>query len=374
MRILRQLFRPRLMILVGMIALSIMLLLFFIQQAPQDVAKQFASQLEAASENEVDDLIGRLGRLGQAGIPELARNLGSTRRVVVLGVKNVLEEEFQKWTRQEIQKSASSHYFLAKSLAENLDQFGPTARLIAASFAQRILRTFLAVPTHDSIAKRVETIRFCEEILQKTEGERSVAGYPVRLNEMYTTSGSGEPLRSYPPDPYDAQLILAANENHSSMSPGRFRQGTPGRNGPATEFFDPYSSPRAELLYAVHQSRLHSELEQSVPQSGQFPEALEEPMLARLSPLERLAYRNATQNYESPSETFHKSQVSERIASRFLPQAILDGTDRIIEESEERLPQLPAYDSNSPPPGLDDRTTYPKAVVEKTDLGKTPID
>jgi len=345
-----------------MIASSVALLLFFIGQATPNVAKQFANQLETASEDEVEELVARLGRLGQAGIPELARCLGSTRRVVVLGAKNVLDQEFQQWTRQEIRKTTPSYYLLAKTLAENLDQFGPTSRLVAASFAQRILRTLLAVPTSDSIAKRTETIRFCEEILQKTEGERSVAGHPIRLNEMHTIAGSGEPLRSYPPDPLDVELILAANERNRSTLPDRSRIGIPNRNNSATDFYDPYSSPRAELLYAVHQSRLNSEIERSVPTQAQ-PGLLGEPMLDRLSPLEQLAYHNSARNRELSGDTFQKSQVAERIASQF--------SLREPEEVEERLPQLSAYEPNSPQPGLDGMT-YPKVAVEKTDLGKTP--
>jgi len=362
----RQIFRPRLMILVTMIALSITLLLYFIEQATPSVARQFASRLETASEQEVQEIVEQLGRLGPAGIAELAQGLSSTRRVVVLGTKNVLDQEFQKWTQQEIRKSVRSHHLLAKSLAENLERFGPTSRLIAASFAQRILRTLLAVPSHDRIAKRFETIQFCEEILQKTEGERSVAGYPQRLNEMHTIARSGEPQRLYPPDPFDEQLILAANERHRSIMPDRFRHGTSERNNGETEFYDPYSSHHADLLYAVYQSRLNSAREQSPPQqieSTLQPHQVEESVVARVSGLERLAYRNV-QGYRlllGNSETVQKSQVAERIASQFsLDQE--NGED-------ERLPHLSAL-----PKELYDRETTPKVAVENTELGKTPME
>ncbi|MCL2304938.1 MAG: hypothetical protein FWC43_06295, partial [Planctomycetaceae bacterium] len=63
-----RLFRSRLMILVAMVALSIALLLYFIELAPKNVARQFASQLETASEKEVEEILGRLERLGSAGI------------------------------------------------------------------------------------------------------------------------------------------------------------------------------------------------------------------------------------------------------------------------------------------------------------------
>ncbi len=343
------------MILVAMVALSIALLLYFIELAPKNVARQFASQLETASEKEVEEILGRLERLGSAGIPELVQSLSSSRRVVVLGSKNVLEQEFQRWTQQEIQKSAGSHYLLAKSLSENLDRFGPTSRLIAASFAQRTLRTLLVASNHDPIVKRLKTIDFCEDILQKTEGERSVAGNPVRLDEMYMIAGSGEPLLLYPPDPFDEQLILAASERNSATRPDRSRPGAPDRNNSVPGFYDPYSSPRAELLYAVHQSRLSSVMEPSLPIQA------EQPVLDRLTGLERLAYQNVIDNRNLDSvdgETFQKSQVAERIASQFLP----DEADKMpVVPEEEPLSPLPIYEPNPLQTG-----------VEKTDLGKTP--
>ena len=319
-----------------MIALSIALILYFIDQAPQNVAKQLASRLEIAPEQEVEEIMDQLRRLGPAGIPELARYLGCTRRIVVLGAQEVLEQEFQE--------SAQSHYLLAKSLAENLDRFGPTSRLTANSFAQRILRGLLAVPAQSQATRRFETIRFCEEILQKTEGERSVAGNPARLNEMYKIAGSGEPHRLFPPDPFDEQLILAANERNRSMLPGR-------RNSLEPTFYDPYSSSRADLLYAVHQSRLYSGTEPATPSS------------APMSGLERLAFQQATIEPVEPVEpvdndTFQRAQVAERIASQFLPPET-GGTPALLEE---RLP------------GLDDLESYPVVMVEKTDLGQTPLD
>jgi len=353
-------FYSRLMILLAMIALSIALMFYFICQAQQNVARQLAGQLETASEQEVEELMERLGRLGPAGIPEIVRYLGSTRRVVVLSAQEVLEREFLRWTQQALQydqqKSAQSHYLLAKSLAENLDQFGPTSRLMANSFAQRILRDLLAIPTQSRTIKRFETIRFCEEIIQKTEGERSVARSPARLNEMYKIAESGEPSRIYPPDPFDEQLIFAANERNRLMLPSRSRPGTL-----ESEFYDPYSSSRAELLYAVYQSRFNVGTGSEKPL---FPGD-------QLSALERLAYDQATDNRESEAaegDTFRRTQVAERFASQFSPQ-VDESEKRPMVPEEERLPLLSTYDLDS------FRTeSYPMTVVENTDLGQTPLE
>ena len=361
MRKLRRIFRSRFVILLPMVAVAVLSALYFLERSPREVAKQFADQLRAAPEDKVEILVERLGRLDQAGIPELVRCLASGRRVIVHCSRNELEQAFRKWTAEETPKTSANLYTLAKALAERVDQFGPTSRLIAASFAQRILRALIEIPAQEKGNQRLETTQFCEEILRKTEGERIVANSPQRLNEMHTIAGSAEPTRVFAPNPQDQEYMLAANERNRQKLTS---QKPAGHSESATEFYDPYSSPRAELLYAVHQSRRNSFPPQPPSEIGrQTPE--------QLTGLELLAIQNSTRNTPEPDYEpggIQRAEVAERIASQF-------GQDfpPKSEAEEEILPQLPAYEPNAQNSAAE-TLVFETQPLEKTPLGETSID
>ncbi len=374
MRFFRRILRSRAIILVPLVVAAIFAILYFFEQSTREVAKQFAAQLETAPEEDVNEILDRLGRLGKAGIPELVHALASNRRVVVLGSKNTLEREFRNWKQLDNRQFAQFHSILAQTLLEDLDRLGPTSRLAAASFAQRTLQTLLAAPAERKISGRLDITKACEEILRKTEGERIVAGNPKRLNEMYTIAGSGEPVRVYPPDPFEQELILAANERNRPISMPRSPVKSERREE-MPEFYDPYSSPRAELLYAVHRSRLDSAVKEPPLPANLYDRPLDAAQIERLSGLERLAFENAKRNLQGAEEDFlqpdslHRAQVAERIASQYSPQIGVPQP-----ESEERLPQLPAYEA-APLKVIPDTTpVYPEEPVENTMLGKTALE
>ena len=347
-----------------MVAVAVLSALYFLERSPREVAKQFADQLRAAPEDKVEILVERLGRLEQAGIPELARCLASDRRVVVYCSRNELEQAFRKWTAEETPKTSANLYTLSKSLAEDIDRFGPTSRLIAASFAQRILRVLIEIPSQEKGNQRLETTQFCEEILRKTEGERIVANSPQRLNEMHTIAGNAEPARVFAPNPQDQEYMLAANERNRQKLTG---QKPAGHSESATEFYDPYSSPRAELLYAVHQSRRNSFPPQPQPETLNL---LERKTPGQLAGLELLAFQNSTRNTpELAGETdgIQRADVAERIASQFSQDSPSE-----LEAGEEILPQLPAYALNTQN-STAETLVYETQSLEKTPLGETPI-
>lgn len=362
MSFLWNLFRSRLGILVPLIGICLLLLYQVVDSAPAHVAKFFAQQMETAPEKDVAELTRRISSLGKAGVPELVHGLASPRRAVVANCYEMLEKQFQQWIETSPKNASPYNYALAKTLLEDLELFGPTARLHASSFAERILRNMLVLE-NETYPRQPAITAMCEEILKKTEGERLVNRNPLLLQEMHSLTMVGPPSRISPADPHETEMMIAANtKNQKNQSGFPTRQlHAPGKRQldhlEASEFFDPYSGPRAELLYVAQRSRTLSTDENLRSSSTRDEQAVPGPVPNALQAREMLAQRDYSRPRTASDferDEFGAMQRSEpmgRIAAQYPPEHDL----------EEELQELPPY--------LAGQETSQPVPIEKTPLG-----
>lgn len=146
----------------------------------QQLARRWQAELDHASPEEVTLLLHQLSCLGNTGIPSLVAAMGSQRESVARAGKDELWDEFQRWKSLDVGDYEPKVTCLARALAEQVEQFGPTARCDAAELAVRILREFPA-------AARGPVVDACEEVLRVTAPQRRLsaahdgAGSPDRL-------------------------------------------------------------------------------------------------------------------------------------------------------------------------------------------------
>ena len=326
------------------------------------LAKLLATQMETAPDEDVAVIADKISNLGSSGIPALADGLKSNRRVVVFTCRDALEKKFRDWSEDSPQNSAQQNLLLSEILARNIDSYGPTTKTIAVSFALRILQNMVSAP--GKYPHHAEIASNCEKILRKTEGERLVASNPQNLDDMQLVAVGGEPRRVFQPDQNDLEMMIAANlkTQRNSASESVIQNSIDNSND-----FDPYSSNRAELLYAINQSRI-----ESLKRNSQTPPARSLNTLydggARMP--NGILYPGsdemmlATSNTESVDEPsgFRLSEPGAKIASEY--------DEAATESNPDRLPQLPPYQPTDNSIVESDKTVVP---VDKTSLGQTQI-
>ena len=350
MKLLYKLLTSRFGILIPLTGICLFLLLFFVESSMNQLARQLAKQMETATDEDVAEIADKISNLGYSGISELAGGLKSSRRVIVFSCRDALENKFRDWSVESPQNSAPHNLLLSKILAANVDSYGPTTKTIAVSFARRILQNMVSAtekyPHHAEIASN------CETILRKTEAERSAAQNPRNLDGMQLVAVGGEPRRVFLPDPNDLETMIAANlKTQRNTGEGSvIRQQNDYSND-----FDPYSSNRAELLYAINQSRIESLKQNSQTKPTVLsPESIHEGFPSDIIPKAMLATSNAEETLE-----FNRSEPEPRIASEY------------TENDPDRLEQLPPFQATDIVVGESETNVVP---IDRTPLGQIPVD
>ncbi|MGL6226825.1 MAG: HEAT repeat domain-containing protein [Thermoguttaceae bacterium] len=371
------LFRSPLSLIIPLTGICVLLLLLYLNWSSEQFADQLAQKMEQVPEDDVKVFAEQLGSLGKPGISRLVHALTSQRRSVVFAARDVLEKNFQQWSNLPPNNSAPLHLQLSRSLSEELDSFRPTSQLLAVSWSQRILRHMLKsegekYPNQSKIAE------YCQRILTKTEGERTVLAEPRLLDEMHIVASGGEPKKLLPVELSSRTTQLAKRQNGLQNEVEQERENE-------LEFYDPYSSPRADLLYVLYRSRATSQpVERERPDSSPFEEATTgETMIA--GNLTDLNLRELpTAGFPSPT----LSQPTQRIGSKYedlaQPQSSRDlrsmsddsnaSNDLIqgVNSSsglEEKLPQLPPYLEN-----VKESYSDVQRPIEETSLGRIDQD
>jgi hypothetical protein len=148
------------------------------------LAQRWERQLASVSEEERSLLLKQLISLGDGGIPSLVAAAGSPREDIAQAGKQTLLGEIERWKSLEASEHEPKVRILAQALADQVDGWGPTARIDAAELAARILREFPAV-AHGPIAVA------CEKVL-RTAAERQL------LAERELLDGRASPAQSQP--------------------------------------------------------------------------------------------------------------------------------------------------------------------------------
>jgi len=103
-------------------------------------ARHWRNQLDTVPDDRAAILLGQVGELGEPGIPVLVEALGSRRESVARAAKQVLREQLDRWQMLNPREVMPKLAVLADCLAEQVEQFGPTARTDAADLAEQILQ------------------------------------------------------------------------------------------------------------------------------------------------------------------------------------------------------------------------------------------
>jgi hypothetical protein len=102
-------------------------------------AQYWGLQLDVATDDQVELVIGKIVELDQAGIPILVKALGSDRERVSSIAKEELLRLLDNWQNLSARQHTARLEVLAVALAGRLDHFGPAARSDAVDLATRIL-------------------------------------------------------------------------------------------------------------------------------------------------------------------------------------------------------------------------------------------
>lgn len=161
----------------------------------QRLAEAWQRQLDTLPPEELPLAVEQLATLGDAALPSLVTALGSSHEATARAAKQTLVDELQRWKSLEPDAYQPKLERLAHSLAEQVGNFGPTARCDAAELALRILREYPA-------AARGAILASCELVVRATTVERQLLVEQAQEARLDPVPGS--------PAASDGPLIVAA--------------------------------------------------------------------------------------------------------------------------------------------------------------------
>ncbi len=160
------------------------------------LANRLQQELSTLSDADAERAVRRLALVGDSVIPFLVEALGSDRASVAQAARSQLLARIDAWEQLPAHQSSPKLAIVARSLAENVNRYGPTSRSLAADLAERILRW----PTDTHAIDRSELIGNCAMVLSSTESDRrraerqQIAAFertflePVGSDHLTTTS------------------------------------------------------------------------------------------------------------------------------------------------------------------------------------------
>lgn len=232
-------------LLIPMTAIAVFFLSRFLENSPDYLAREVFQIMVDAEDADVSQHAVKLGKMGRFGIPYLVQGLESSRESVVLASRDVLQGELQQYSKLDLEDADSAYLVLSGAIAERLEKFGPSAKLIVASFAERMLREVI---NSGSLPNRGEIVLNCERICASTKSERLIDRNPRILDSLYRDVLGGEPVKS-----------RCVDSEVDSMQPFAFRKGLRGNYSDdiydlQPHLFDRFGAERADILYALHNS------------------------------------------------------------------------------------------------------------------------
>ena len=157
------------------------------------MAEHWQAKLDQVSDDRVPVLLAGIAELGEPGIPVLVEAFGSQRESVARAGKQMLIEEVSRWELLSSPEASRRLAILAESLADRIDQFGPTARSDAAELATRILLW----PLDDKSVDRGRVAQWCDRILRVSAPERRTLDEHDRSGGVTRLLVGGDPAETY---------------------------------------------------------------------------------------------------------------------------------------------------------------------------------
>ncbi|MGD9125966.1 MAG: HEAT repeat domain-containing protein [Planctomycetia bacterium] len=167
------------------------------------LADHYYAQLNQTDDAEVEKLVDRLASLGTPAIPRLTAALGSERKVVAKAVRAKLLEMVKSWEHPDTRPTAETQLVLADSLAQRVEQYGPSARLHAATIARRMLQISNSGLSHKDASRLLVS---CESVLDAAKSVDRLVREELEQNALNTeknatTAKTKEPAKPRPVGP-----------------------------------------------------------------------------------------------------------------------------------------------------------------------------
>jgi hypothetical protein len=250
------------------VPLTLLLMLFLFSQVPrttQQIAENYAKELEFCEESKIPVLAGHFVRLGEQGITPLVQGLCSPREPVFIVCRNTLQKEMERWEELPTAERLRLYRFLSAALLDKATQLGTTAQTETSVFAQKILRNLVTSPSSGLPDSRLVT-RNCEQFLAIIESARAKTSLPndsatsatlvdsvhaVHSRNRVDSIDSSERAVRFSRGGSDSVLMTAQGKPFQPDISDEVQQETD-----ITEQGDMLAASRAERLYAYHQSPL----------------------------------------------------------------------------------------------------------------------
>ena len=157
------------------------------------LAEHWRGKLDRVSDDRAPVLLAGVAKLGEPGIPVLVEAFGSERESVARAGKQILIEEISRWEFLSPPEASRRLAILAESLADRIEQFGPTARSDAAELATRILLW----PLDDKSVDRGRVAQWCDRVLRVSGPERRLLDEQSRSGGVTRLLVGGDPAEAY---------------------------------------------------------------------------------------------------------------------------------------------------------------------------------
>ncbi len=286
--------------------LALLFLSTQLEKLSPGLAETYARQLIDCSDSEIGELVDSIVQLGDAGLPSLVRGLRSPRESVFFACRDALQRNLGRWAKQKEPNRSERYRQLTEILLREVGEFKPTALVATVEFVDQILRDTLkyrGASKNDSAMVSTN----CEQLIEKIRSTR------LRLLDPNdsSTAPTGDSIVRLHRSIVDRDLLAVAEPTDES-------EGV--KEDPLT--IDEFATPRAELLYAYHQSAAFRRQEQtpyrrpgmsSLP-PGVAPEQTDsknvEPqdeMLASMGPVRRT----------TGTDSFAVAEMQGKVANRF---------------------------------------------------------
>jgi len=293
--------------------IALLLLSVLIGSMTTGLAEIYTQRLTDCPDSEVDELVNAIVRLGDSGIPALVSGLRSERESVFFACRDALERNLDLWAKQG-QSLQNEHYRqLTESLIKEVDGFKTTALATTAEFVDRILRETARHQNQDP--KNLTTVAVnCERLFERVRATRQRMNSPNDASSAPTGDSIVRLHRSM----VDPMMVAAVEPS--------------GVDGTAFDppYVDEFALPRAELLYAYHQSptfRQQAAIAYGRPGEGTLPPgyAPERPesqgeIIASMGPPRQTPW----------DDTFAQADTQGKVANRFGQESEFN-TDNIAE-------------------------------------------
>lgn len=212
-----------------------------LQRNTPDLASHYADEWATCEEKEIPRRLDALLQMDDAGLTGLILGLGCPREAVFHACHEALRLELDRWEALRSPKTRLRHYrVFSEALLSQSEKLSPVGQETAAWFAHRILRClasekavpgdFAAGPDRDFL----QATRNCEETLHLLDS----------IPRLKT---------AFPKNPLEPQRDTLARYDRRSFDPMLAYSGE-AYGIDLDELNDRFATPRAERLYAYHQS------------------------------------------------------------------------------------------------------------------------